>query len=116
MSRRPTTAHLELLDYINAFVAENGYAPSFDDILENTRLKSKGHISVLLNKLESEGLAQKNVSEISCHGFGAYCVDPEVRTIIDIGGQDAKVIKIDGGGRLGFLSLDGLDKSGSGRA
>lgn len=59
MTRRPTKAHHELLKYINAFTAENGYSPSFDDILENTPLKSKGHITVLLNKLENEGLLER---------------------------------------------------------
>jgi predicted CoA-substrate-specific enzyme activase len=34
------------------------------------------------------------VTEISCHAMGAHTLFPEVRTIIDIGGQDSKVIKI----------------------
>ncbi len=33
-------------------------------------------------------------SEISCHGKGAKWLMPSVKTIIDIGGQDCKVIKI----------------------
>ena len=36
--------------------------------------------------------ADYNVSELSCHGLGAHHTFPTVRTIIDIGGQDAKVI------------------------
>ncbi|MCE5211939.1 MAG: 2-hydroxyglutaryl-CoA dehydratase, partial [Deltaproteobacteria bacterium] len=32
--------------------------------------------------------ARINMSEISCHGLGAFWVDRSIRTIIDIGGQD----------------------------
>ena len=41
-----------------------------------------------------------SISEISCHGRGAQWANPNVRTIIDIGGQDAKVIKVD---KLGYM-------------
>ncbi|NLA04137.1 MAG: 2-hydroxyglutaryl-CoA dehydratase, partial [Firmicutes bacterium] len=44
-------------------------------------------------EIQKEGLSQENLSEISCHGKGAHWVLPQVRTIIDIGGQDAKVIR-----------------------
>ncbi|MHB1377687.1 MAG: acyl-CoA dehydratase activase [Candidatus Humimicrobiaceae bacterium] len=39
--------------------------------------------------------ANKNITEISCHASGVTLLFPEVITIIDIGGQDSKVIKID---------------------
>ncbi len=35
------------------------------------------------------------VTEISCHGVGAHYLNRSVRTIVDIGGQDSKAIKID---------------------
>lgn len=35
------------------------------------------------------------VTEIACHGMGAHFIGNDVRTIIDIGGQDSKAIKID---------------------
>ena len=35
------------------------------------------------------------VTEISCHGLGAYFLGHDIRTILDIGGQDSKAIKID---------------------
>ncbi len=38
--------------------------------------------------------ADKKITEITCHGRGAYYINPDIRTIIDIGGQDSKVIKI----------------------
>jgi len=39
--------------------------------------------------------ANKNITEITCHASGVTLLFPEIITIIDIGGQDSKVIKID---------------------
>jgi predicted CoA-substrate-specific enzyme activase len=38
---------------------------------------------------------QKILTEISCHAMGSHYLDSRVKTIIDIGGQDSKGIKID---------------------
>jgi predicted CoA-substrate-specific enzyme activase len=35
------------------------------------------------------------VTEISCHAMGAHYLDPETQTLVDIGGQDSKTIRID---------------------
>ncbi len=40
-------------------------------------------------------LAHRDITEITCHASGVLSVFPDVKTIIDIGGQDSKVIKID---------------------
>ncbi len=42
-----------------------------------------------------EGVPKKIVSEISAHAMGVHFLDADVRTIIDIGGQDSKAIKVD---------------------
>ncbi len=42
--------------------------------------------------------ADKRVTEISCHGLGARLLAPDTHTVIDIGGQDSKVIQLDAGG------------------
>ena len=39
--------------------------------------------------------ADKQVTEISCHGLGARFLAPATRAVIDIGGQDSKVIQLD---------------------
>lgn len=44
--------------------------------------------------------ADKNVSEISCHGLGAFWANPNIRTVVDIGGQDCKVIRINDAGKV----------------
>jgi predicted CoA-substrate-specific enzyme activase len=65
-------------------------------------------------KIQARGMAQENISEISCHGLGAYSVNPEVRTIVDIGGQDAKVIKMDGSGKLENFVMNDKCAAGTG--
>jgi len=51
--------------------------------------------------------AKTNISEISCHGKGAHWLIPTVRTVIDVGGQDTKVISLnDQGEVIDFLMND----------
>lgn len=45
----------------------------------------------------AEGLADSDMSELSCHAKGAQFLFPEAKTVIDIGGQDIKVMGIDDG-------------------
>jgi len=66
-------------------------------------------------KIEVAGLADANVSEISCHGVGAHSVVPGLRTLIDIGGQDAKVIRVDGRGDLRDFAMNDKCAAGTGR-
>ncbi len=50
--------------------------------------------------------ADKNITEISCHARGAISAFPETKTVIDIGGQDSKVIKLEQGNPIDFLMND----------
>jgi (R)-2-hydroxyacyl-CoA dehydratese activating ATPase len=45
--------------------------------------------------LAYDDIPYRVVTEISCHAMGAHAVNPKTRTIIDIGGQDSKAIKVD---------------------
>lgn len=66
-------------------------------------------------QIQKEGLAGENISEISCHGKGAWWILPRVRTIIDIGGQDAKVIRVDRDGELVNFVMNDKCAAGTGR-
>ena len=48
--------------------------------------------------------ADKQVTELTCHAKGVSTLFPDVRTAIDIGGQDAKVLKIKNGRLTDFLT------------
>ncbi|RPJ82091.1 MAG: 2-hydroxyglutaryl-CoA dehydratase, partial [Deltaproteobacteria bacterium] len=55
------------------------------------------------------------VSEIACHGRGAQWVIPSTKTVIDIGGQDCKVIKLDPKGNVIKFVTNDKCASGTGR-
>lgn len=55
------------------------------------------------------------MSELSCHAKGAYFLFPRVRTIIDIGGQDSKALKIGDNGMLENFVMNDKCAAGTGR-
>ena len=59
--------------------------------------------------------ANDNISEITCHGVGAHWLCNSVRTIIDIGGQDLKVIGLDNNGRVADFVMNDKCAAGTGR-
>jgi predicted CoA-substrate-specific enzyme activase len=59
--------------------------------------------------------ADKMVTEITCHARGAFFIHPETRTVIDIGGQDSKVIRLDEQGRNIDFQMNDKCAAGTGR-
>lgn len=59
--------------------------------------------------------AQRNVTEISCHARGAHWLCPEVRCILDMGGQDCKAIRCDDKGRVVDFAMNDKCAAGTGR-
>ena len=55
------------------------------------------------------------ITEISCHARGAREVVQEARTVIDLGGQDAKVVVLDEGGRPMDFEMNDRCAAGTGR-
>lgn len=60
-------------------------------------------------------LGDQSITEITCHAKGAYFLDPSVRTIIDIGGQDSKVIRLDENGNVINFVMNDKCAAGTGR-
>ncbi|HMK76356.1 MAG TPA: acyl-CoA dehydratase activase [Thermodesulfobacteriota bacterium] len=59
--------------------------------------------------------ADRQFTEISCHAKGIVGLFPHVKTIIDIGGQDIKAIKIDTAGKTTDFVMNDKCAAGSGR-
>jgi predicted CoA-substrate-specific enzyme activase len=59
--------------------------------------------------------AQACESEIACHGKAAQWLKPRVRMVIDIGGQDAKAIRINETGKVVRYAYNDRCASGTGR-
>jgi len=60
-------------------------------------------------------MADRRVTEITCHAVGVHMVAPEARSIIDVGGQDSKVIRLDPRGRVEDFAMNDKCAAGTGR-
>jgi predicted CoA-substrate-specific enzyme activase len=59
--------------------------------------------------------ASDKITEISCHARGVFELFPEARGIIDIGGQDSKVIRLNSGGNVEDFAMNDKCAAGTGR-
>jgi predicted CoA-substrate-specific enzyme activase len=60
-------------------------------------------------------IADKAVTEITCHAAGAHYLNPDVRSVIDIGGQDSKAIALDENGNVKDFAMNDKCAAGTGR-
>jgi predicted CoA-substrate-specific enzyme activase len=59
--------------------------------------------------------ADRQVTEISCYARGAHYLYPRVQTVIDIGGQDSKVVAVGPGGKPLDFAMNDKCAAGTGR-
>ena len=59
--------------------------------------------------------ATTTVTEITCHALGVSLLFEDARAIVDIGGQDSKVIVVDGGGLVRDFVMNDRCAAGTGR-
>jgi predicted CoA-substrate-specific enzyme activase len=60
-------------------------------------------------------LAGKSVTEITCDAIGTHFLVPGARLVIDVGGQDSKVIGLDEAGRVSDFAMNDKCAAGTGR-
>ena len=60
-------------------------------------------------------IADKNFTEITCHARGAVAMVPDARLVIDIGGQDSKVISVDSNGLVAQFAMNDRCAAGTGK-
>lgn len=88
----------------------------------NRALKEAGLAREQLGRIVATGygrdiidMEKETITEITCHAKGASFLFPGVRTIIDIGGQDSKVIRIDENGNVLNFIMNDKCAAGTGR-
>ncbi len=89
----------------------------FDIVLEESGINEED-VSYIVSTgygRDNISFSNKSLTEISAHGIGAHFLLPSVRTIIDIGGQDCKVISIDRTGKLIEFGMNEKCSAGTGR-
>ena len=98
--------------------SEQSAIAAMDEVLAKVGLKSSKDLEYLIgtgygrNKVP---FADENISEISCHAMGVHVTNPEVKAIIDIGGQDVKGISIDTDGTVKNFAMNDKCAAGTGR-
>ncbi len=65
--------------------------------------------------LAKEGLADLALTEIKACALGTHFLCPACRSVIDIGGQDTKVIALDASGSIGNFAMNDRCAAGTGR-
>ncbi len=78
------------------------------ELLEKSGLKKEDMSYILATGYGRNSIdwVDQQMSELSCHARGAYHLFPEVHTVIDIGGQDVKVLQIENGAMINFQMND----------
>ncbi len=59
--------------------------------------------------------ADRAITEITCHARGAFHLTGKAGVLVDMGGQDSKVIRIDAGGMVADFSMNDKCAAGTGR-
>lgn len=105
------TVVLEGKEVVDSFALPTGWngRETAEDI--HRKLKEKGYVSGMACVATGYGrvcvdYADKIVTEITCHGKGGWRLFGKDVTIIDVGGQDTKVIKVSDGQVVDFLMND----------
>ncbi len=101
----------------SSFDPERSAAEVMDKALAETRLTFDdiGYCVGTGYGRERIGFVKKTFSEISCHAKGVHFLHPSIRTIIDVGGQDCKAIRLDAKGEIEKFMTNDKCASGTGR-
>ncbi|MDD5476161.1 MAG: acyl-CoA dehydratase activase, partial [Syntrophales bacterium] len=89
----------------------------FEDLLRELSLETSdiGAIVSTGYGRNSVDFAGKALTEIICHGAGAHYLNPGIRSILDVGGQDSKVMVVNGKGRTLDFAMNDKCAAGTGR-
>ncbi|MGB5823576.1 MAG: acyl-CoA dehydratase activase [Proteocatella sp.] len=95
----------------------SGPKRAIESVLEQCSLKQEDMQYVLATGYGRNSIdwIDSEMSELSCHAKAAYFLFPHVRTLIDIGGQDAKVLRINENGMLTNFAMNDKCAAGTGR-
>ena len=103
------------------FTGYNAEARGFEG-LSRKFLASAVSTKASMEKIVSTGygsnsvkFADKSFTEIMCHAAGAHYLNPHIRSIIDIGGQDSKAILVDEKGKVKNFVMNDKCAAGTGR-
>jgi len=97
--------------------AKNAGDQLFEGIVSGLGLNPSGIQGIVATGYGRKSItfADRAVTEITCHAAGARYMNSTIRTVIDIGGQDSKVILLDETGRVKDFAMNDKCAAGTGR-
>ncbi len=97
-------------------VADSGFDPQ---AVAEAFVARGGHDVIVATGYGRHAAAQRfggsPVTEITAYGFGAHKLFPEARAVLDIGGQDTKVIALGSGGKVVDFEMNDKCAAGTGK-
>lgn len=104
-------------EIIDVGAGTSGPSRVTDEILKKSNLKLEKIANIVVTGYGRKNytFSKNQISELSCHTKGVHYIFPDVRTIIDIGGQDAKVIKVNKDGKMYNFVMNDKCAAGTGR-
>jgi predicted CoA-substrate-specific enzyme activase len=108
---------------LGTHVILTGYNPKnaginvYETLLEKVNI-SKTDVKAVISTgygRSSVSFADKAMTEIICHGKGAYFLNPGISGVIDVGGQDSKAILLDTNGQVENFAMNDKCAAGTGR-
>ncbi|MGL5054744.1 MAG: acyl-CoA dehydratase activase [Fusobacteriaceae bacterium] len=102
---------------VNFGTGTSGPLKAIEKVLEESNLSIEemaSFVSTGYGRNSVEGI-NFQMSELSCHALGAHFLFPNARTVIDIGGQDAKALNISEKGMLVNFVMNDKCAAGTGR-
>ena len=97
--------------------AANGAERALEEALEQADIAREDLDAVVTTGYGRTAISDgdKSITEITCHARGAHFLDPKVRTVVDIGGQDSKVIRLNEDGSVKNFVMNDKCAAGTGR-
>ena len=97
--------------------AANGAERALEEALKQAALVREDLNAVVTTGYGRTAISDgdKSITEITCHARGAHFLDPSVRTVVDIGGQDSKVIRLNEDGSVKNFVMNDKCAAGTGR-
>ena len=102
---------------LTGYNAQDAGIKVYEDIIADLGIKASDVDKIIATGYgrKSVAIADKAVTEITCHARGVHHLIPTVETIIDIGGQDSKGIRLDGSGTVTDFVMNDKCAAGTGR-
>ncbi len=89
----------------------------FENVLKDSGISKKDVAAIVATGYgrNAVGVADTTITEITCQAVGVHRLIPEAMTVIDIGGQDSKLVRLDKGGKVRDFAMNDRCAAGTGR-